>query len=226
MKKRDVFSVHCFYVESEESIDNQYTTATYYSESKAIAAAKKCLREYADWDEVIEAVVFAGEYETERGIFGEPFDIWTGTNVDEGRSSEARSKMGFAKTNGLDMYGKSRRVKDSQNNWSLWTYDVWGNEEDGFEVNNKFEVDNHIDIDYDNVTDEEILSILKRYGVVDNDTTLDDIEIEYNESDLIFVNELIPYTPEDENDENFGNELIATKPLCEFLDNNAWGYAD
>ena len=64
------------------------------------------------------------------------------------------------------------------NTWSLVDYfDVWGNPEDGWEVNNlSIEFDDlYLDPD---ITDEEIVDYLKSIGYFNKDVTMADLEIE------------------------------------------------
>lgn len=83
----------------------------------------------------------------------------------------------------------SKKINDAYaGDWTLWTYDVWGNEEDGFEVNDTYKVVDKLTIDIETITDEEILDLLKEFNVVDESATLDDIYIDYM-SDAIYVDE-------------------------------------
>lgn len=43
--------------------------------------------------------------------------------------------------------------------WTVVVYDVWGNAEDGWDVNNKFRTWHWVDVD-DNAQDHEVLSLL------------------------------------------------------------------
>lgn len=49
--------------------------------------------------------------------------------------------------------------------WRLVTYDVWGNEEDGYEVNNKFSTSTVVSI-RENATDDQVITALRRAGVI------------------------------------------------------------
>lgn len=76
--------------------------------------------------------------------------------------------------------------------WEMWTYDVWGNEEDGWDVNNRFCVNRELELDlpgkvcnpghptlqftsYD-VTDEQVKELFGEEAVVDENCT-DDVNI-------------------------------------------------
>lgn len=45
--------------------------------------------------------------------------------------------------------------------WSFWTYDVWGNKREGYEVNNRFEIDKAY-IDDSIIADDKKLATLVR----------------------------------------------------------------
>ncbi len=52
------------------------------------------------------------------------------------------------------------RASSSKRSWKIWTYDVWGNEKDGYEVNDRFP---HGVVDLpENPTDAEIGKMLNR----------------------------------------------------------------
>jgi hypothetical protein len=55
-------------------------------------------------------------------------------------------------------------------------YDVWGNEDEGFEVNNAFKTGKFITL-YENMTDDEIIERLKEKDFVHDWVTIDSVEI-------------------------------------------------
>jgi hypothetical protein len=77
--------------------------------------------------------------------------------------------------------------------YEIWTYDVWGNAEDGYEVNDRYNQERQAVMEipprtYNQGTesqftcftpsDKQILAFLKEYGILKETCTLDDIEID------------------------------------------------
>lgn len=61
--------------------------------------------------------------------------------------------------------------------WELITYDIWGNESDGWEVNNSFRTGRLIELDEsitDNKLEELVLEELGMIGTVDNSQSFND----------------------------------------------------
>ena len=62
-------------------------------------------------------------------------------------------------------------------NWELITYDIWGNESDGWEVNQSFRTGNRIEFD-ESIADKEleelVLKELGMIGTVDNSQSFND----------------------------------------------------
>ena len=69
--------------------------------------------------------------------------------------------------------------------WTYATYDVWGNEEDGFEVNNVFRGNTEFEMDGDK--DAEILRAAKNYLGLKSSLKLKDLELEGDDT-VIYVN--------------------------------------
>jgi len=61
---------------------------------------------------------------------------------------------------------------------TAWAYDVWGNEEDGWEVNNKARVYTFDNVDEIPEIDEELLGLFILSGVLSEDATLDMVEFD------------------------------------------------
>ena len=62
-------------------------------------------------------------------------------------------------------------------NWELITYDIWGNESDGWEVNQSFRNGNRIEFDEsiaDNELEELVFNELGFIGTVDNSQSFND----------------------------------------------------
>lgn len=68
--------------------------------------------------------------------------------------------------------------------WTVWSLDVWGNEEDGFEVNDRSRVGT-IRV-RPNATDAEILRALVNGYFIKHTVRLKDVDIE-DADDLIFI---------------------------------------
>ena len=85
------------YEEEESYEDMRYTSQTYYSEQRAIDAARDMADDLIDEDDVILISVFAGEEEDLDGnIWGDNFDIFTISNQDEESTIRARKAFGYA----------------------------------------------------------------------------------------------------------------------------------
>ena len=75
----------------------RYTSQTYYSEQRAIDAARDMADDLTDEDDVILISVFAGEEEDLEGnVWGDCFDIFTISNQDEESTIRARKAFGYA----------------------------------------------------------------------------------------------------------------------------------
>jgi hypothetical protein len=70
--------------------------------------------------------------------------------------------------------------------YQLIEYDVWGNQRDGFEVNQSFYTDQYADIP-EGASDAEIVRILKDEGIIKKSARASSVEIEGEEGyDLYF----------------------------------------
>jgi predicted NAD/FAD-dependent oxidoreductase len=70
---------------------------------------------------------------------------------------------------------KKIKEEEREGNWRVWTYDVWGNAEDGYEVNDRTD-QGYLDLP-DNPTDEQIVKALINHGVLNNNVKVSDVEI-------------------------------------------------
>lgn len=70
--------------------------------------------------------------------------------------------------------------------WRMYTYDVWGNARDGFEVNNVFRTNHVVEIP-ETASLREILNILKEAGLVRRDVRPSQIRIDDGTDDLLDV---------------------------------------
>lgn len=93
-KSKEVYTVNLYNITEDEPIET--VLPNYYSEGDAIKIAIECLHDFDPTDDVIEATVFAGEYEDENGdVYGEPTDIYTISNQDRETTMQARKKAGY-----------------------------------------------------------------------------------------------------------------------------------
>lgn len=72
--------------------------------------------------------------------------------------------------------------------YNIYTYDVWGNEEDGFDVNDRFKLGTLELSDADVNSDSRLANRLKENGFVKETTTTSDLEIDGDKYTL-YVNE-------------------------------------
>lgn len=105
VEKTPIFGVHGVNITQDEGYeDYRITSGTYYSEDEAIEAAREAARSVADYEDVIEFWVIAGEYETPSGdVYGEPDAIYSISNKDEATTIAARKQAGFSRQ-GADEY--------------------------------------------------------------------------------------------------------------------------
>jgi hypothetical protein len=68
--------------------------------------------------------------------------------------------------------------------YTLWSYDVWGNAEDGYEVNDRCCQSREFIVDAagDEPTDAELLAALQEQGYIKGNATLADVEFEWNDN--------------------------------------------
>ena len=73
-------------------------------------------------------------------------------------------------------------------------FDVWGNETDGYEVNDKIDTNITLEIPYD-VTDEELISKLVNVGFLGNNATVENVRIEWSDETFCELFEMGTYLP-------------------------------
>jgi len=71
---------------------------------------------------------------------------------------------------------KRKKSNSPKVKWDIHNYDVWGNEEDGFEVNNTFTLARDVLMSSE-PTNTEILNVIKEEGLVIDNTRLKDLDI-------------------------------------------------
>ncbi len=79
--------------------------------------------------------------------------------------------------------------------YELINYDVWGNENDGFEVNNKFRTGQFVEIP-DGAGDDEIVQILKANGIIKKTARTKSIEIDGDGGDDLYFSHAPTGRPE------------------------------
>jgi len=67
------------------------------------------------------------------------------------------------------------KIPKGNTTWRVWTYDVWGNAEDGYEVNDRND-QGEVELS-DEPTDQQILDALIDMGILKSGTQLSDLEI-------------------------------------------------
>ena len=72
-------------------------------------------------------------------------------------------------------------------NWELISYDVWGNIDSGYEVNDIYNTGRVVEIINDE-DDNQVLDALKALDVVHADVTVDELELDGDE-EVIYVND-------------------------------------
>lgn len=121
---KDVYTIDLYRIDAdgdETALDDMQAAQTFYDEDEAIKVANELADSYADYDDVVFAVVMAGEREKPNGdIVGEPFDIYWASSSDKQKTAKYREKANYIKTDGLDYYakgGKSEaRMSESKKN--------------------------------------------------------------------------------------------------------------
>jgi hypothetical protein len=72
-----------------------------------------------------------------------------------------------------------------QKRYTLWSYDVWGNARDGWEVNDRSCLSREFIVEHstdDGPTDSEMLEALKECGYVKHSATTADVEFEWTDN--------------------------------------------
>lgn len=76
-------------------------------------------------------------------------------------------------------------MDNKTNTWEFISYDLWGNEEDGFEVNAAYHTGRVYEIDDE--SDDGIINFLRSAGFVDDDVDATDIDVDGDET-IIYIN--------------------------------------
>lgn len=81
--------------------------------------------------------------------------------------------------------------------FELINHDVWGNDEEGYQVNDSWKI-GEIEINSVDCDNEEIVEALKEFGFLKDSVTVEDIEVEGETEYSLYI-----------------NEADTLKPLCE-----------
>ena len=76
-------------------------------------------------------------------------------------------------------------MSEDTNTWEYISYDLWGNEEDGFEVNAAYTTGRVYEIDDD--SDTGVIRFLRDAGFMDDDVDEMDVDVDGDE-DVIYIN--------------------------------------
>jgi len=87
----------------------------------------------------------------------------------------------------LKKYARAEHLKISGKLYGIHSLDVWGNEEDGFEVNEIYSKDQDLEIPTQ-ATNSEIIRILKEEGFINKTAKNENIEID-DSGDEIWIND-------------------------------------
>lgn len=97
-QRKEIWTIDLSDIVNEEGVNHRLCAGIYEDMDSAIETAKKIVEEYVGDGRILEATVYQGEYMNESGdVLGEPYDIFTATNVSPGVSSQARMNSGFCK---------------------------------------------------------------------------------------------------------------------------------
>ena len=83
----------------------------------------------------------------------------------------------------------ARRKRDTLRTYNVHGLDVWGNEKDGFEVNDVYPSRGRVKI-HDDASDAEVVRVLKAEGLIDRNIRFKSVEVDWNERGYeIYINE-------------------------------------
>ena len=71
------------------------------------------------------------------------------------------------------------------NEYELYSYDVWGNEEDGYEVNDSYKIGK---IELEDTEDNSIIEALKQFGFLKDHALTSDFTIDGENEYTLYVN--------------------------------------
>lgn len=94
--KQEVFTIDIYDKTNDNPLDDMSYSSDYDNEEEAIDAAREAALEYRDDDSVIIVTVYGGEYKTNRGIFGEPYDIYSVSNKDIETTKKTLESNGYS----------------------------------------------------------------------------------------------------------------------------------
>lgn len=71
-------------------------------------------------------------------------------------------------------------------NWRVYSYDVWGNAKEGYDINNVFRTNEIIPIPYEVESNEEFIKYLRKIGFFRKSVKTKYVEIDGDEESLYF----------------------------------------
>ena len=83
-------------------------------------------------------------------------------------------------------YKKNEAFGSKGNRWAWYSYDVWGNKKDGYEVNNVFRSSDYAYIPDSIVTDKDLIVYLKKEGFIRLGIRVASINIDSDEDVIYF----------------------------------------
>ena len=110
-QRKEIWTIDLSDIVNEEGVNHRLCAGIYEDMDSAIETAKKIVEEYVGDGRILEATVYHGEYMDESGnILGEPYDIFTATNVSPDESSSVRLDEGFC-SHYVDYYAEDPAVR-------------------------------------------------------------------------------------------------------------------
>jgi hypothetical protein len=80
--------------------------------------------------------------------------------------------------------------------YEVISYDVWGNKDDGYEVNQSFHTGKFVEVPDDlEITPKDVIIILKREGVVDDKMNILNTEVDLSHDNAIYFHRIIDNKP-------------------------------
>jgi hypothetical protein len=97
-ERKEIWTVDLFNLDSEGSMFDHRCNNYYDDLDGAIEAAKEIVKDFVDYENVVEVTVYQGQYIDEAGnTMGEPYDVFTATNVSPQKSTDARQSSNYVR---------------------------------------------------------------------------------------------------------------------------------
>lgn len=130
-----------------------------------------------DWDVAMDAIL---EGDAKRAADVVHAMLHVDVNLANSETPEFSRALGAAPDKVRKKFRKLTVDVTSTTRYRLINYDVWGNEKDGFEINNQFYTNDYVEIPK-GASDAEIISILKDEGIIKKGAKKESIEIDGEE---------------------------------------------